>query len=439
MFFDFDLSPIKRSIDAVTQAATPGDLIVQAAVSFAAIGLAWMLARAICTRVPSSRRWKFGKGDFERVAFPLLALLFVWISKTVIGSFQDTDTGPMEVIFSLLVAFAAIRAATYILGHVLPEGGVQRAVIRAAVFLAWLVVILHLVGLLPEVLSALDAHGVVVGKNKHEVTLLDVLRAFAALFIAITLALWISSVTDNRMMAAKSVEATTRVVVGKVVRITTIVIAIFVALPFAGIDVTTLSIFSGALGVGLGFGLQKIASNYVSGFIVLLDRSLRIGDVVTVDGRRGEVTAIESRYTVIKGGDGVESIIPNELLITQSVSHHTYSDPKVSLVIPVTVPYESDVQRACDLLGEIARRHKRVIPDPPAAARVKQLSQNGVELELTVWIADPSVGEGDLRSDILKELVEAYRKAGIAPPYARREVRVIATPAMPEKPNNSMV
>lgn len=183
--------------------------------------------------------------------------------------------------------------------------------------------------------------------------------------------------------------------------------------------------------MGLGFGLQKIASNYVSGFIVLLDRSLRIGDVVTIDGRRGEVKAIESRYTVIKGADGVESIIPNETLITTTVNHHTYSDPKVSIVIPVTVAYESDVERACALLVETARRHRRIIADPPVVAQVKALTQHGVELELTVWIADPAVGEGDLRSDLLKDLLKAYRGAGIEVPYARREVLVIATPETP--------
>jgi small-conductance mechanosensitive channel len=298
-------------------------------------------------------------------------------------------------------------------------------------------VILHLVGLLPEVLDALDSHGIVIGKNRHEITALDALKAVTALFLAITVALWLSRVTETRVMASESMEITTKVVIGKVVRITAILVAIFVALPLAGIDVTTLSIFSGALGVGLGFGLQKIASNYVSGFIVLLDRSLRIGDVVTIDGRRGEVKAIESRYTVIKGSDGVESIIPNETLITTSVSHHTYSDPKVSLVIPVTVAYESDIQRACELLAGIAKGHHRVIADPPAAARVKQLTPAGVDLELTVWIADPSVGEGDLRSDILKELIQAYRKAGISIPYPRREVRMIATPEMQETPVQS--
>jgi len=217
-----------------------------------------------------------------------------------------------------------------------------------------------------------------------------------------------------------------------VVKIAIVVVAIFVALPLAGIDITTLSIFSGAVGVGLGFGLQKIASNYVSGFIVLLDRSLRIGDVITVDGRRGEVKAIQSRFTVIKGVDGVESIIPNEKLITDSVNHHTYSDPKISVVVAVTVGFDSDVELACSLLAEAARKHRRVIADPPVSARVKQFGERGIELELTVWIDDPAVGEGDLRSDLLIDILKAFKARGIDMPYPRRDVRVIATPEMLE-------
>src|SRR6185503_13239223 len=192
-----------------------------------------------------------------------------------------------------------------------------------------------------------------------------------------------------------------------------------------GIDVTTLSIFCGALGVGLGFGLQKIASNYVSGFIVLLDRSLRIGDVVTVDGRKGEVKAIETRYTVIKGLDGVENIIPNETLITQSVSHHTYSDPKVSVVIGLAVGYDADLDLALELMLRAAHSHKRVIDQPAAGARVKNLALHAVELELSVWISDPSVGEGDLRSDLQKDIVRLFRENGVRFPVPLHEVRLL--------------
>ena len=158
---------------------------------------------------------------------------------------------------------------------------------------------------------------------------------------------------------------------------------------------------------------------------------------MSVDNRRGEVTAIESRYTVIKGADGVESIIPNEKMITESVNHHTYSDSKVSVVVAVTVAYDSDVDKACSILAEAARRQARVVAEPPVAARVKQLSERGIELELTVWISDPVVGEGDLRSDILKDVVKAFRAAGITLPYARREVVAIATPETKTLPATS--
>jgi small-conductance mechanosensitive channel len=156
--------------------------------------------------------------------------------------------------------------------------------------------------------------------------------------------------------------------------------------------------------------------------------------VITVDGRRGEVKAIESRYTVIKGADGVESIIPNETLITQSVNHHTYSDPKVSMVVAVSVSYESDVEKACELLLRAATSQARVIADPPSAARVKHLGDNGIDLELTVWIKDPAVGEAELRSELLKEVLRTFREHGIEIPYPRRDVRVIATPETGENP-----
>lgn len=418
-------SPITRVVQAVRGDATPTELALQAAVVVAALVLGWLIAHQLCGKVPASTRWKFGKGDFEKVAFPALTLLLVWLGKQALERFKEADS--LEIAISLVIAWGAIRIAQYVLGHVIPEGGLQRAAIRLITAIAWVAVVLHVVGLLPDVLSALDSRGFAFGKNGTEVTLLDVLKGFAAMFVAITVALWVSRVSEGRIMAADSVEMTTRVVITKVIRVTVLFAAIFIGLPLAGIDVTTLSIFTGAIGVGLGFGLQKIVSNYVSGFIVLLDRSIRIGDVVTVDGRKGEVKAIETRYTVIKGGDGVESIIPNEKLITDSVNHHTYSDPKVSVVVSATISYGSDFDQACEILTRVARSHKRVIADPPAKARLKQLTDNGIEIETTVWISDPAVGEADLKSDLLKDLLRAFRDAGIEMARPRRDVRLAAT------------
>jgi small-conductance mechanosensitive channel len=428
MNLSLDTSLLRQIVDSVVDGANRNEIIVQLAVAAGAVALAFLVAHGVCGRFKVNERWKFGKGEFERVFYPLLSVVLVWIAKRVLANFQDSDGGPLEVVLSLLLGWTAIRIAVYVLGHVIPEGGFQRGVIRIVTWAAWITVILHVTGLLPEAMSALEAHGIAVGKDKHEITLLDMAKGLAGLFLTVVLALWVSRVVEGRVMSSESMEVTTRLVITKVLRIVALFVAVFVALPLAGIDVTTLSVLTGAVGVGLGFGLQKIVANYISGFIVLFDRSLRIGDVVTIGGKRGEVKAIDSRYTVLRGGDGVETIIPNEKLITDPVDHHTYSDPKVSVVIGLTVPYEADIDRVCTLLGEAAKKQGRVIEEPPAAARVKQLTDHGVELELTVWIQDPAVGEADLRDELLKDILRIFKAEGISFPYPRREIRVLATP-----------
>ncbi len=432
MALDIDLSPFQDFFVALAGEATAVEWAGQAALVGIALGLGWFAARATSRGIAASNRWKFGAGDFQRVAFPLLAVAFLWVGRGLLSHFQSVVL--LGIAQSLLVAMAIIRFAEYVLGHILPQGNALRGMVRFIAWAAWIGVALHVVGLLPDVLDALDGVGFHLGKDGGEVTLLDLMKGIVAMLLTITLAFWVSRVTEGRVMSSDSLEVTTRVVISKVVRIAALFLAVFIALPLAGIDVTTLSIFGGALGVGLGFGLQKIASNYVSGFIVLLDRSLRIGDVVTVDGRRGEVKAIEARFTVIKGADGVESIIPNEKMITESVNHHSYSDPRISMVIPVWISYESDVDVACRELLAAARGQPRVIADPAPAARVKQLGDHGIELELTVWISDPAVGEGDMKSDLLRAVLKAFRAHAVEIPYPRRDVRLIATAAIQESP-----
>jgi small-conductance mechanosensitive channel len=420
--------------DAATS-ATPAEWLWQLAAIGAALMLGLFTSRAVCHRIRITPRWKFGKGDFERVARPLFTLAFVALAEIILGRFQTVVL--VNIAKSLLMALAIIRAAVFVLGHIIPEGAFLRIVVRAIAWVAWIAVVLHVTGLLPDVIDALNDVGFTIGKSKQHVTLWLVLQGLTALGVTLAITMWLGRITETRVLAADTLEMSTRIVIAKVVRAAAVLLAILVALPMVGIDITALSIFSGALGVGLGFGLQKIASNYVSGFIVLLDKSIRIGDVVTVDGRKGEVKAIDSRYTVIRGLDGVESIVPNETLITQTVSHHTYSDPKVSVVIPVSVAYESDVAKACDLLLEVARRHKRVLDEPASAALVKQFGDNGIDLTLTVWIADPAVGEGKLRSDLLLDILASFQAHAIEIPYPRRDVRILATGETPKTPAGS--
>jgi small-conductance mechanosensitive channel len=215
------------------------------------------------------------------------------------------------------------------------------------------------------------------------------------------------------------------VALSRLLRSLLVVTAVLLVLPLVGIDLTVLSVFGGALGVGLGFGLQKIASNYVSGFIILLDRSIRIGDVITADQFNGVVKNITSRYVVVKASDGREAIIPNETLITQTIQNHTHSDNLVRVTVQVQVGYDSDIEQALSVLVALAREHPRLLAEPPPAAVVVRMADSGIDLELGAWLNDPQLGMQGIRSDLYRAIVKAFRTHGIDIPYPQRVVHQV--------------
>ncbi|CAG0972939.1 partial Mechanosensitive channel MscK, partial [Rhodocyclaceae bacterium] len=201
--------------------------------------------------------------------------------------------------------------------------------------------------------------------------------------------------------------------------------AVLIGLPLVGIDLTMLSVFGGALGVGLGFGLQKIAANYVSGFIILLDRSIRIGDTISVGTDRGQVTQITTRYTVLKSLSGVEAIVPNEVLVSSVVDNESYTDPKMRVALPVQVAYGTDLERAMAILVAAAAAQPRVLADPEPKAFVIAFADSGINLEVGFWIGDPQNGTGQVRSDINLAVWKAFKAEGIEIPFPQREVRIL--------------
>jgi small-conductance mechanosensitive channel len=240
-------------------------------------------------------------------------------------------------------------------------------------------------------------------------------------------ALWLGSTIESRLMSAETLTANSRVVLSRVIKALLLVVAVLLALSTAGIDLTVLSVFGGALGVGLGLGLQRIASNYVSGFIILLDRSLSIGDLITAaDKYYGKVTQINTRYTVIKALDGTETILPNELLVSTPVVNHSYTDRKVRIAIKVSVAYSADVDRALTVLVECARSQPRVQSEPAPAAFIGGLGADGVDLELGFWILDPEEGTLAIRSEITRLVLRRFAEAGIEIPFPQRDVRIVA-------------
>jgi len=415
------MSPLEMSLEAFASQVSTQEGVIQFAIIVAGLGLGWLSGGVLRRRVAAREIWKFGSGGFDRVAFPLAALAIIWGMRLLVRKVQATPF--VDLAIALLAAFAVIRFAVYVLRHVLPEGALRRGTERTIATLMWAGVALHLTGLLPEVWEALESVAFTVGDQR--ITLLLVMQGLVSVAITLAISLWLANLVEGRVLATERLALSTRVVVAKLVRAAAFLLAILVALPIVGIDITALSVFGGALGVGLGFGLQKIASNYVSGFIILLDRSIRIGDFVAVDNRQGVVKAIESRYTVIRSLDGTESIIPNETMITQSVTNHSYTDRQVLLRVKVSVGYASDIDRVFELLLEAAKRQPRVLDDPAPAAWITALGDNGVEIELGLWIADPDKGQLSLRGAILKDVLRALRAEGIEIPFPQRDVRLV--------------
>ncbi len=419
------MTPLERALEAFTTQATTGVGLAQLAVIAVGLALGAAIGGALRRRVSAQGRWEFGERGFGRVAFPLAALALIWGARLALR--RHFPTPFVDVAISLLVAFAVIRVAVYVLRHILPEGTILRGSERGVAWLMWVGVALHVTGILPDVWDALDGVAFTVGKER--ISLLLVLQGAVSLAVTLAITMWAATLVEARVLAAERVELSTRVVVAKLVRAAAFFLAVLIALPVVGIDITALSVFGGALGVGLGFGLQKIASNYVSGFIILLDRSIRIGDLVAVDGRQGVVKAIASRYTVIRSLDGTESIIPNETLITQTVVNHSFTDRKVLLRVPVTVGYGADVERVFALMLEAARRQPRVLPEPEPGAWIANLGDNGIEVELGLWIADPDQGQASLRGAVLRDILAAFQAEGIEIPFPQRDVRLVGSPA----------
>jgi small-conductance mechanosensitive channel len=398
-------------------------ILWQAGTLLLCVGLAWSLARVLQWRAPEGSReaLKYGAAAFRRVVFPLLAMLMLVAGRALLGGWHKTNL--LSVAIPLFGSLAGIRFAVYLLRLGFKQARWLDAFERSIATIVWAGVALHLTGLLPEITGWMSE--VELKAGAHQISLMTLLSAMFWVALTVLLALWAGAALEARLMRAEGLHSSLRVVFARIGRTLLIVVAVLVALPLMGIDLTVLSVFGGALGVGLGLGLQKIASNYVSGFIILLDRSIRLGDMITADGHYGEVTRITTRYVVVRSLTGVEAIIPNDTLVTTTVLNHSYTDKNIRLAVRVQVAYGTDIPATLRLLADVARRHPRVRRDPEPGAYLASLADSGVELELGFWISDPEGGSLNVRSEISVAMLEEFRTRGIEIPFPQREVRLL--------------
>jgi small-conductance mechanosensitive channel len=379
--------------------------------------LSWALSRTVTKRENSVL---FGERVVDGALFPLLALALAFGARRLLPLWSLAPA-LFKLALPVLVSLAVIRVIARVLRAAWPGSAPIRLVERIGSWVMWLGAVLWITGLLPVILDELDDIGWKFGTVK--LTLRNLIEGGLTAALVLVLALWLSSTIESRLLRRESMDLSMRKIAASAIRALLLFIGLLFALSAAGIDLTALGVLGGALGVGLGFGLQKLAANYVSGFVILAERSLRIGDMVKVDGFEGRVTDIKTRYTVIRSLGGKEAIVPNEILITQRVENSSLADPRVLLNTVVQVDYDCDVDAVMQDLAASLAKVPRVLSDPGPSVQLSRFADSGLELTVYFWIADPENGSGGVRSDVNLAIWHALKRLGVDIPYPQQVQR----------------
>lgn len=386
------------------------------------LGLLYVVVRRLRPDEASPDSVWFGSRVVDGLMFPLLA--WAGVQALAKGLHKLTPGHLFSILVPVFMSLAIIRMTARILRAAFPASQLTRVIERVVSWLAWCGVILWELGILPMVWDELDSIHFKLGSNRLTVAVM--IEGLLTASVVLMLALWVSAALERRLLrGAEADHLSLRKIVAKLLRAGLLTVGMLVALSTAGIDITALGVLGGALGVGLGFGLQKLAANYVSGFVVLAERSLRIGDMVRVDGFEGRISDIKTRYTVIRALNGRESIVPNETLLTTRVENLSLADPTVLVSAVVQVAYGSPLDTLMPQVAEAVAAVPRVLADPAPSVQLSQFAADGLELTVNFWIRDPENGQGSVRSEVNLALWRLLQAQGIDIPSPQRVVRVL--------------
>ena len=366
-----------------------------------------------------------GRRLIDGVLFPAVLLGLTFAARTLLTG--DHPVALFAILLPVCISLALIRFGVKVLQVAFGEAPFVRVMERTISWVAWLAVVLWVTGILPLVLEELDQIRWKVGGSLLSVrTLIEgALTAGAVLIVT----LWISAALESRLLkSATGSDLSLRKVISNTVRALLMFVGLLLALSSVGIDLTALSVLGGAIGVGIGFGLQKLAANYVSGFVILAERSMRIGDSVKIDQFEGRITDIKARYTVIRAPSGRESIVPNEMLITQRVENLSLTDSKISQSTELTVAYDAPVETVMSLLRQACEAQARVLTEPAPSVALSAFGPDGLEFTVSYWFEDPEGGQLNLKSDINLAILKSLQENGIQIPFPQRVVHLHQKP-----------
>jgi small-conductance mechanosensitive channel len=392
-----------------------------------AAGISWLIARRLRRYIVEVRQpdpestLRIVTPLVDRISFLVLFGLAGFAGAAILQRIGLPD-GIASVIAILAFALAAIRLLIAVLKRALRPGPLLAASEQLITWTAWVLIAMYLLGWIEPVALALDRVAVPIGREGFSV--LDALKAVVTMAVFLMVGAYLGTITTRGLMSKSDISIGLRVGIAKFVRLFLLVIAALLGLNAVGINLAALAVFGGALGIGLGFGLQRIAANFVSGFILVGDRSIRQGDVITIGDRFGVVKELRARYIVVRDRDGVDTLIPNENVISAEVVNWSYSDRAIRLKLPVQISYQDNPREALRLLLDAAAEHPRVLKNPAPASRIMEFGDNGIALELRYWIRDPEDGINNVRSDLHLAIWDRFAAAGITIPFPQRDLHL---------------
>jgi len=393
------------------------DTAIQAGIIALTLLLAVLLSNRVklwLARYREHRHVGRGVVIVESLAFAIIWFGLVWFAMTVVG-LGERPNALLRTAATLLAAWIAIHLASQFVRN--------RAWAKLITWAAWSIAALSIVGLLEPTIAVLDAAAIPLGGDS-QISLYDVIRSTIALAVLLSVALYLASLLEARIRTSQTLSPTVQVLFTKSLKMVLVSLAVIFAIDAVGIDLTGLAVLGGLFGVGIGFGLQKIVSNLISGVILLLDKSIKPGDIISVSGTYGWVTALGGRYVSVVTRDGVEHLIPNETLISQSVENWTHTQRRTRLKLDVGVHHDSDLRAVIALCEEAARATERVLPDPAPKCLLIELGESSLKLQLRFWIGDAQNGVQNVKSDVLIEIWQRFKQQGVRVPYPQRDLHI---------------
>jgi small-conductance mechanosensitive channel len=385
----------------------------------AALILLWLVGPPLRRRLESAIT-RSSDGPFQQLLAAIvrivpwaLLLLVLWFGRL---AFHEAGhrTKFLHLAESLALAWVIIRFTSGVVRN--------HRVATAIAIAAWVFAALNILGLVAPTIDLLDAMSVTIGH--FHLSVLVVLKGVIFLVVLVWLANAASALLENRLQSFPAMAPAMQVLTAKLAKVVLVTLAVVVALNSVGIDLTAFAVFSGAIGVGVGFGLQKVVSNLISGVILLLDRSIKPGDVIEIAGTYGWITRLNARFVSVSTRDGIEHLIPNEDLITQRVINWSYSNDMVRLHVPIGISYKSDVHQAIQLCVEAAKTVERVLETPNPVCLLKGFGDNSIGLELRFWIRDPRNGTANVRSAVMLGIWDSFRANEVEFPFPQRDIHL---------------